>query len=465
LVGAKAASRRLAGWRVASLIVLTLASIGAFALAGCERGGEQAVTVTVTAPADETRPLEERDLRDVTKLVEGPLSRSASGHLAYVGSDENVYVVDPLSGATVQVTSDRSSGGTGFGIFHTGLAWSRSGQLAFARTDIDSFTSSLFMTVPGSGKVTRLAPEGGMLIYASWSPAKCAESACNELAYIADVDREPGGNVSLKVIDVPAHASPRPMLEQEAEQIYFSWTGDPGRIIRHVLDRRTRLEEVDVAAGSSRAIRGPFAPFLAPAYAAGRVVYAVAGPSDAEPRVTVSRSAVVVHVPRGSRRVVFAPSPDGHRLAFAVRGRSQLTPPQAFEEPWIADVETGELMRVGPPSLWSEAFYWSPDGERLAYLTWLDNDFRQFNQWRIFDVAAQKDTGSLSFQPTSTFDTLTTFFDQFGQSHSLWSPDSRYLTYAAVGDDGREQIWLLDTRRSASPLLVADGVVGIFSWR
>lgn len=439
-------------------------------VAGCSTGSPEVVTVTVTAPAeqsaDETRPM---DLRDGTTFVERELAPSRSGHLAYVGRDDNVYVVDPRSGETVQVTDDRSSAGTKLGIFHTGMAWSHTGELAFARTDVESFTSSLFVTTPGSGRATRLTRERGILIYASWSPARCAALTCSKLATITDVDRRPGGKVALNVLAFPTRSTARSVLEKRGAQVYFSWAAGGRRLVRHVLGREIargggRLEEVDVEAGTSRALRGAFAPFLAPAVADGRVVYAVADSSESKPTVRLTRSAVIVHAPRGVRRVVFAPSPDGRRLAFAVRGRSQLTPDQAFEEPWIADLETGETQAAGPLTLWTKAFYWAPDSRRLAYLTHLDSVYRPYNQWRIFDAEAGVDSGSASFQPTTTFDTLTMFFDQFGQSHSFWSPDGRYLTYAAVSDAGQDEVWMLDTREGERTL-VADGVVGVFSWR
>ncbi|MDQ3669457.1 MAG: hypothetical protein M3377_04130 [Actinomycetota bacterium] len=451
-------------------IALLVASAAGIALAACSGGSRDAVTVTVTVAVTTSAPArnaeeEPADLRSTSKVVQGRLPSAPSGHLGYVGADDNVYVVDPRTGATVQVTNDHSSADTGYGIFHTGLAWSRTGELLYARTDPDAFQSSLYLTIPGSGKVTKLTDEGGMLIYASWSPSSCAVVSCSELAYIADVDGEPGGKVALDVIAFRDGRATPPFRAAKAAQIYFSWAGRRDRLIRHVLDRGSRLDDVDLTKRTSRPIEARFARFFAPAFTGGRVVYAVADGRATEPTVTLSESAVVVHVPRGVRRVVFAPSPDGSRLAFAVRGRSRLRPAQAFDEPYVVDLNTGDMRPVGPLTLWTEAFYWSPDSTKLAYLTYLDTDYRQFNQWRIYDAASEKDTGSVSFQPTLTFDTLTTFFDQFGQSHSFWSPDSRYLTYAAVSDGGQDQIWLLDTQGKGGRTLVADGVIGIFSWR
>ena len=449
------------------------------ALAGCAAGSREAVTVTVTttvtseaAPSTPRAKEEPRNLADVARVVTRPLPRSRSGHLAYVGTDGNVYVVHPRTALTVQVTDDASSAQTDLGIFHTGLAWSRTGELAFARTNVESFTSSVFVTVPGTGSVTRVAGPSGMLIYASWSPATCRALACSRLATIADVNGEPGGNVALKVLQFAAGARPRHVVDEKAAQIYFAWAGGPTRLVRHVLGpglgSAGRLDHLDLASGASTRVGGRLAPFFAPAFARGRVVFALAdGPKarEGDATVTLDRSTVVVHAPRNATRVAFAPSPDGTQLAFAVRLGPRSTPPLAFDQAHVVDLRTGKVTPVGSPTLWTKAFYWSPDSTRLAYLTWLDNEYRQYNQWRVFDVVAETDAGFAAFEPTRTFDTVTTFFDQFGQSHNLWSPDGRYLTYGAVSIEGRQQVWLVDTKRNGESSLVADGVVSAFSWR
>lgn len=58
-------------------------------------------------------------------------------------------------------------------------------------------------------------------------------------------------------------------------------------------------------------------------------------------------------------------------------------------------------------------------------------------------------------------------FAQFAQSHRFWSPDGRYLPYADRDRHLNERIWLVDTWavRSAAPLLVDEGVIGVWSWR
>src|SRR5438034_970516 len=73
------------------------------------------------------------DLRGSSHLV-GTLAATDGGDLAYVGLDGNVYVVDPSDGATVRLSRDRSSAVDANGVFFSGIAWSRSGALAFTRT-------------------------------------------------------------------------------------------------------------------------------------------------------------------------------------------------------------------------------------------------------------------------------------------------------------------------------------------
>jgi TolB protein len=426
------------------------------ALAGCSSGDREAVA---TGPTPD-EPL------DGGRLVEGPLPPSSSGQLAYVGTDGNIYVLEPISGATVRVTDDGSSANTGAGIFHAGLVWSRSGELVFARTDTEAFRSSLYVVAPGRGEPTRVTAQSGILIYASFSPSVCEELACSLLATISDADGKPGGRVSFSVIDFETPAAPRAHFAEEGGQIYFAWAAE-GELVRHRLDLQARsLDIVELAGGGvSRSIHGTLAPFFAPSYSLGRVVYALAGARGADPAVTVGDRAIALHVAPDTRRVAFAPSPDGSRLAFAVRGPEGVTPDSAFGPVQVVDLATGSVTRVGFPTVWAKAFYWSPDGRRLAYLSWLDTGADPAYQWRVFDVVTGIERGLAAFQPTPTFQTLTAFFDQFGQSHNVWSPDGRYLAYAAV-DSGEEHVWLLDTvGKDGDRRVVADGVAAAFSWR
>ena len=56
------------------------------------------------------------------------------------------------------------------------------------------------------------------------------------------------------------------------------------------------------------------------------------------------------------------------------------------------------------------------------------------------------------------------FFDQFARSHSLWSPDGRYVVYGASDTLGQPSVLLVDTRNPGQPIKVATGTFGVWSW-
>ena len=89
-------------------------------------------------------------------------------------------------------------------------------------------------------------------------------------------------------------------------------------------------------------------------------------------------------------------------------------------------------------------------------LTWNVLDLTSGASWQYYE----------SFLPSRDMLYYLAYFDQFAQSHQLWSPDSRYLTYTALTEDGDAVIRLLDTddpTRETIP--VVEGQIGIWSYR
>jgi len=84
--------------------------------------------------------------------------------------------------------------------------------------------------------------------------------------------------------------------------------------------------------------------------------------------------------------------------------------------------------------------------------------------WYVLDVTTGKSTSLSTFLPTRDMVYLLNFFDQFARSHSLWSPDGRYLTYGATDALGQSVVMLVDTH-TGSTTKVAPGSIGVWSWR
>ena len=78
------------------------------------------------------------------------------------------------------------------------------------------------------------------------------------------------------------------------------------------------------------------------------------------------------------------------------------------------------------------AFFWSPDGKRIAYIT-ADTGKSQL-VWHVAEVIGGQERVISTFAPTAHLDFLLDFFDQYALSMSFWSPDSRHLVYPALGN-------------------------------
>jgi hypothetical protein len=128
------------------------------------------------------------------------------------------------------------------------------------------------------------------------------------------------------------------------------------------------------------------------------------------------------------------------------------------------------------------SLYWSPDSSKLALLSLARRDdgstakagglaaplpqevvFR----WLVYDVAADTFEILLSFTPTDDFLQTVPFFDQYHQSLTFWSPDSRYFvaTRQEGAGSGLATVWVLDTSGAEEPRKVGEGTLAVWSWR
>lgn len=115
------------------------------------------------------------------------------------------------------------------------------------------------------------------------------------------------------------------------------------------------------------------------------------------------------------------------------------------------------------------AFYWSPDGESLAWLLEVepgDGDCGSetaLYQWEFWTQNSFVD--GPRFHPTPTFACdYVPVFDQLDQAVSFWSPDNTELVYAGTEPvTGERGVWTLVVGGLGLPRLVADGEIGVWS--
>jgi TolB protein len=161
--------------------------------------------------------------------------------------------------------------------------------------------------------------------------------------------------------------------------------------------------------------------------------------------------------------IAFNWSPTGDWLAFAF-----LSPdaPGTYQGLELVRADGTERHRLSQDRL--VAFYWAPDGKRLALLG-LDMPAQALS-WSVVSADAKQHQTLGSFVPSSDFAFQLPFFDQYAQSSRLWSADGQKLVYGATGGGERrngstlsEQVMLLDVSGQAAPAAVARGSVAVWS--
>ena len=129
------------------------------------------------------------------------------------------------------------------------------------------------------------------------------------------------------------------------------------------------------------------------------------------------------------------------------------------------------------------AFFWSPNSTKIAYVSPTNDgisintrvnsliDFDRALQqnpqlsWAVLDIESGITQRFTNFQPTPEMVYLFSFFDQFAQSHRIWSPDSNYVVFGEITQEDKTVLSILDVNRAgAVPFLLAEGRVGIWSY-
>ena len=398
-----------------------------------------------------------------------PTLPQAFGSLAYIGSDGNVWVTSPGEGWTRPVTRDATAPPEGQGRSYHRVVWSRNGALSFAAVvrSGDDASGELFVQAARGETPERIARSSEyFFIYLYASPAACEEpSRCPSLAYLI----EEANGVELHLVTV-GDDGPQDLSLAVGRPFYLSWSPDGEEILWHTGGdlRDNPAAEIGLYTIDDDLRRIlPYAPgtFQAPAWSPrGEAWLGVVGSGGVNRLQHVTPDGVATLFATKGRGIDVAWSPTGRRAAYAARawaGASFYDPIQ------VVDVDSGMSDQVTDDAFAILAFFWSPDGERLAYLTRLDLPDDVWMQWRVFDLATGLDRGYTAFRPSPLMRFTIHSFSQYAQSHRFWSPDGRYLVYTDRDDGGADRVWLVDTsaEKGADPILVDEGSIGVWSWR
>jgi TolB protein len=114
------------------------------------------------------------------------------------------------------------------------------------------------------------------------------------------------------------------------------------------------------------------------------------------------------------------------------------------------------------------AFYWSPDAARLAVVGF-ESGARSLT-WSVLSIDGKTKRPLSSFMPSTDFGFQLPFFDQYAQSTSVWSADSKRLVFGSQGGgtptpggSRAERVVVLDADGVQPVTAVADGSVAVWS--
>jgi Tol biopolymer transport system component len=397
--------------------------------------------------------------------------------IAYVGPDNNLYVVDRQGEDVEQV----AAGPEGLTLGHP--TWSPDGhRIAYlAQPELGAGRETILYAVsPGENDPTRLyASVENPAFYLYWSPNS---------QYLTFLTQEASG-LALRLS--PADGSADARILEEGAPFYWSWSPNSQELFMHIGGTRRFSQEARLSILSQQPESTPAlldeapANFQAPAWSSDgeRLLYA-AEDEDGNQALYLreQQSGVATKLINVSGFVGVAWSPDGRWIAYHQIESAEMSP---LGHVFVMPAPEGTQAEAKARQVSTEpaiAFFWSPDSQHLAVLTpSLDeNDSASrgiglaapmpqaaelFLRWWVMDLPDGELRPLVAFRPTRTFLPILPFFDQYAHSMRFWSPDSRYLVYSHQESADQSGVWIADIRSEEAPRRLADGSIAVWSWR
>ena len=395
---------------------------------------------------------------------------ATTARLAYVAEDDLVYTVPAEGGDPRRVDSipgeQPIAGEMRLSRWPT---WTPDGsRLSFMRLRSGEGDA------PATATVWTVAPDGSDLqriwesqdeapVYMAWAPN------ASTLALLVQRNND----LALLLVDPAGGQPPRKLAE--GGPLYFAWSPDAAELLVHVGgDHRSNPKaELSVVRPGPPEERRPLGAFPANFRAAAwspdgrKLAFIAEAPGNTGVlTVTDAEGGATVRIAPVGEEGVLLWAPDGDRIAFSSRSPTDRVFYAGLEV--IKSDGSGRSQVTQEPVM---AFFWSPDGSKLAFA---GVDRRaQALAWFVSDAAGKNPKQIGAFVPSQDQIRHFAFFDQYAQSHALWSPDSRYLVYAGLPpgtrSDGpaarRSQIYVAPADGSSEPKVVVDGNLALWPAR
>lgn len=410
-------------------------------------------------------------------LLKNPLP--SSGKLAVEGLDGNLYVVEKDK-SVVQLTQDAVAlTADNHGVLYDHPTWSPQGWLSYVREDSTGSTPRLdLMAMPPdqARPITILSQSDGGYIYGYWSPAACSSgTACGRFAFLVSSKDQ----IALHLAEVTQDQLTTEEAVGLASPFYFSWSPDGNDMLWHRNTDDLTVYDADKRQISQR-LPDTAGLFQSPAWSPSDNRWLFARVEHNANQLTIAQDSRRADVGApGGDELFFNWSPDGKYVASA-SGQYPLTGLTLTRADSTQSTPIKELDAV-------VGFFWSPDSSQLAVVSLEQKGPTQPQAggstrharaagqqgssdvdlaWSLVSVPGGKVTRLGAFFPTPEEFYILRYFDQYSQSHRVWSPDGRYLVYAERKSDAVPPvISLLDTLSPGKPPIeLMPGVQAIYSF-
>ncbi len=369
--------------------------------------------------------------------VDGGNAISSSNRLLVVGLDGNVTTMNPDGSDRFNLTADASPQKQ-----YLQPTWSPDGQTVAwtevsSNNDDETISRLVATSVNGARRASADVPFAPFYLF--WSPDG------GRLAYLSNWSRLNIPSMALRVAELEEGAGEMSVKTlAEGQPFYFSWGPDGRRMVTHIGNERLELQSVD---GDQSSLASSSGDFPTPQWASNgeQLIYAVNDDGLQQLVLTELDGTILNEITDFQNRISFTLNSESDRLAYVVTdanvGLATIGPLYVMDMTTLATREISTEPVI--------AFFWSPDGDKLAYMT-VDNSGATLRlHWYVWDGDTTRDFGR--FFPSRTFlERYLVFFDQYAQSMSLWSPTSDAFVYPGVRM-GQSGIWVqkLDTEEPA----------------
>lgn len=401
-----------------------------------------------------------------------------SGLIAYLGADGNMYVSDQAGGNLVQLTDDAvipESQGDPI-LYYQYPTWSRDGsQLAFIGLSAEEgqTTSKMMVANLDDDSVNEVyTTQTEHPVYLNWSP---------DNANVSFISTNVSGQ-NLILQSVPAEGGDRTILDT-GSPYYWSWAPDGRVMIVHAGGTATSAPErlaflnVNDSTVIEQGLEATPGSFQAPAWSpdGSRIAFARSSGSENELVVSDSAGQKAEKIGTFTNKTAFAWSSDGTRLAY-IDGIQALDA-GTIGSLHVVDMETSEEIIEDGDII---SFFWSPDGEEIAYFILLQTQpesssgdssgSAQTNPQFVLDLHVLNVTNGESrklftYRPTQQFLSVLPYFDQYHQSATIWSPDNNNLVLSFINSSGTPGIAVVAASGNLEPRILAEGYLAFWSWK